>query len=686
MNIWHLGLAAVAVAFLATHAQARSYCPPTPCSNQLKQNKNGEYVIKDVCDLEGIPANATGTYVLTQNIDANCTKDWNSGHGFAPISGAFNGWLKGNGHWINGLRVQWPLTHVGLFDTIGNGGGTAERIALTNVTINDYDGIPHDVGALAGVNLGYVTFAYVTGCVSSSANCVSIANNNFIGGLVGENENRIDGSYFNGEVVGRESIGGLVGGNGIGGIGGATIQNSGSSGNVVADGSGAGGLIGVEEGGVDSTYSTAAVKSANGTYAGGLVGELYYSASNSFSTGTVTSSSEVGGFIGGIGDPDHKQTGSLFDNYSIGRVVAAGSDIGGFAGYSNDNGTNANNYWDTEVSGQSFSALGTPETTKQLKAALLPGFDSSRWTLIPSVTYPFQILFNCLWGGSSAANCTQAMANPNRRDPACADTDKYFCSTVPPIMSLFEPPLSQFVLSDKQVSTHAGVYTIIPAGQTQLFEYSSVDMAETQVAYTNGLNYPAAALACAATSYTMLARLVGAIYSDAQVMPNKANICQIPSEPASNAHIDCLLGKDGAGFWPNSLNAYAQLKYGGSLNDADVELKLIRGQPVVLHGMTKSGANGATIFDHFVLATSVIKSGDSVTRLVIIDPEIGMQVFVDVDANDSDVGAYHHAVFNPTGKGDVATFKKLAGYDLEIDQVPGGGPGTYTYLAWQNHT
>jgi hypothetical protein len=245
------------------------------------------------------------------------------------------------------------------------------------------------------------------------------------------------------------------------------------------------------------------------------------------------------------------------------------------------------------------------------------------------------------------------------------------------------------VLTSSQVSTHAGVYAVLPVGQKRLFEYSTVPHAETEVTYGKK-QYPAAAVGCLGTAYTMLARLVGSIYSGAQVRPNSSNLCQLSTESAATAHVDCLLDANGNGFWPTSLNSYAKLSDWVVLDDSAVEQDVEQGSPVVLHGIITNYVNGKPIglpFDHFIIATSVVASGTSISRLVVNDPELGMQVFIDMNSGDG--GTYRHAVFNPTGSGDLPNFQQLTGFDLEIDeQFDKKGnlvPGTYRSLNWQDH-
>ncbi len=145
----------------------------------------------------------------------------------------------------------------------------------------------------------------------------------------------------------------------------ASIRNVGISGKF--NGTGAtnvGSLVGSNAGTIANTYSYAAVDGTNATHVGGLVGE-------NIGTGSITSS------------------------YSIGYVKGTGAtQVGGLVGNNTSVGLITNNYWDTESSGQASSAIGTGQSTANLKASLLAGFSSSIWGLIPNISYPYLLAGN----------------------------------------------------------------------------------------------------------------------------------------------------------------------------------------------------------------------------------------------------------------------------------------------------
>ncbi len=146
-----------------------------------------------------------------------------------------------------------------------------------------------------------------------------------VGGLVGLNDGIITSSYSVGSIVGNYSVGGLVG------VNGGVITSSYSAGSVSGVGS-IGGLVGDNEsgGGIISSYSTCSV-SGDGTL-GGLVGYNLSSITSCYSTGLVSGGKSVGGFIG-----TNRGGGVLFS------------------------------FWDTMTSGQAESRGGIGLTTTEIQ-------------------------------------------------------------------------------------------------------------------------------------------------------------------------------------------------------------------------------------------------------------------------------------------------------------------------------
>jgi|GEM_PF-3501380 len=173
-----------------------------------------------------------------------------------------------------------------------------------------------------------------------------------IGGLVGSNENgsTIHQSYSSANMSGTLRVGGLVGQNS-----GSTITQSFATGNATGTSNQVGGLIGVQSG------------------AGADV-------SNSYSTGNVTGNSSVGGFIG-------------YSEQRISNSYTRSNTPAGDYGFGTSNGSfpATNSYWDGEVSSADATgsgALGTEKTTLQMKdQATYIGWN-----------------FSTIWGISSGAN------------------------------------------------------------------------------------------------------------------------------------------------------------------------------------------------------------------------------------------------------------------------------------------
>uniref|UniRef100_UPI001D012F8F beta strand repeat-containing protein n=1 Tax=Aliarcobacter butzleri TaxID=28197 RepID=UPI001D012F8F len=151
---------------------------------------------------------------------------WNSGN-------RFKGTFDGLGFTISDLKISRSGTdYVGLFGYTDNATTTIKNLGLVDV---------------------------------------AITGNNYVGGLVGRNENhsQIENSYVTGNVSGNWYVGGLVGVNSQG-----TIKNSYASGNVSGNYS-LGGLVGFNYSSqIENSYASATVTRLSGTDTefGGLVG------------------------------------------------------------------------------------------------------------------------------------------------------------------------------------------------------------------------------------------------------------------------------------------------------------------------------------------------------------------------------------------------------------------------------
>ena len=210
-------------------------------------------------------------------------------------------------------------------------------------------------GGLAGQSVSTtISESYATGDVSGAGR---------VGGLVGYHEDaKTSDSYATGAVVSQGSGGGLVGGS----IGSSEITNSYATGAVTSPYAG-GGLVGLNED--DSLIATSyATGSVVANLAGGLVGDNYSIIRDSYAYGPVTGTLYAGGLVG-----CNLEEGSILRSYASGEVsLASGVEddpqAGGLVGMNSADATATDSYWDTTVSRQTSSPVGTGHTTAELQA------------------------------------------------------------------------------------------------------------------------------------------------------------------------------------------------------------------------------------------------------------------------------------------------------------------------------
>jgi hypothetical protein len=232
----------------------------------------------------------TINYHLTANITYNMIDaTTNATVSFVPIGTdvtPYDGTFDGGGYTIDNLYINQPtMSYVGLFGKTGSGA------VLKNVMLEStYD---DGSGVLA-----------------------PIVGQNYVGGLVGENNGQIIDSYAKVPVQGNIYLGGLVGKNSVTG----TISNCFVASDVPIDitGSGrGGGIAGSNEGTINSVYSNANV-TLQSMSAGGLVGENINdtaSITNAYAVGNVGANSNVGGLVG------NNNGGLISHAYAVGNVT-----------------------------------------------------------------------------------------------------------------------------------------------------------------------------------------------------------------------------------------------------------------------------------------------------------------------------------------------------------------------------
>ena len=292
--------------------------------------------------------------VATDNTYANCyfvvTADINmSGVDFTPIgrdtSHYFRGLFYGGTNGYTGERVQRTITnltindssldYVGLFGYVWQNGNQYTRPTIEYITIGNSC-------SFIGKNcVGSVVAHGQDVTISHCYNYATVTGNDKVGGIVGYNFGAtvINGTTNHGAVKGHDYVGGIAGEADWGGLTGtddAIITNNGT----VEGNNYVGGIVGY----LWTTYSIVLATNQNQVvgknYVGGIVGGLKYrneynnSIAYSTNTGTIgntSSSSNVGGILGGCVD---NQIDFKIENCSNNGNIDAknASYVGGIAG------------------------------------------------------------------------------------------------------------------------------------------------------------------------------------------------------------------------------------------------------------------------------------------------------------------------------------------------------------------
>lgn len=294
------------------------------------------------------------TTVANEITYANCyfvvTADINmSGVDFTPIgrdtSHYFRGLFYGGTNGYTGERVQRTITnlaindstsdYIGLFGYVWRNGKQYTRPTIEYITIGN---------SCSFVGRNYVGGVVAHGqdvTISHCYNYATVTGNDKVGGIVGYNFGAtvINGTTNHGTVKGHDYVGGIAGEADWGGLTGtddAIITNNG----IVEGNNYVGGIVGY----LWTTYSIVLAKNQNQVvgknYVGGIVGGLKYhneynnSIVHSTNTGTIgntSSSSNVGGILGGCVD---NQIDFKIENCSNnGNIDAKNANfVGGVAG------------------------------------------------------------------------------------------------------------------------------------------------------------------------------------------------------------------------------------------------------------------------------------------------------------------------------------------------------------------
>ncbi|AJQ97796.1 hypothetical protein [Gynuella sunshinyii] len=361
---------------------------------------------------------------------------------------------------IRNLNLRGPLAKIYAGNRAGSLIGCIVQDGDENIIENNHSSVSVSGGHTIGGLIGNIFTSYSnTQIINNNATGV-VQGDNSIGGLIGNatvfSKNSfltISDNYRSGATYGDTDVGGLIGRystdlgatstvsygfvdgrvTGVENVGGligevhleaflnlniANVTTSHSYARVIAKGNNAGGLIGLVSitGEEDITRLYINTSSASGMvegidYVGGLIGALYANDTikqeNTYATGKVLGNQFVGGLIGYIGTSEFAQN-TFRNNYATG-TVRGNNDTGGLVGnlyvrdvgdwYSNGFVYTYGNYWDTETTRQSDSAIGDGYSSAELKCPQQPddptcmtilyhGWSPSIWYFGTSSDYP----------------------------------------------------------------------------------------------------------------------------------------------------------------------------------------------------------------------------------------------------------------------------------------------------------
>ncbi len=299
-------------------------------------NTGGLNGITDVYALQGLATSPTllsGSYVLSNNIDATNTLTWNNGAGFVRIGAAdaapFIGTLNGQNFVISNLYINSTTantTGVGLFGIAK--GVTIQNLTLLNPTVKSVTANSTQTGTLIGRLLSGSTATTITNVTLINP---VVVGGSLLGGAFGQVQFGDGGSNITISKVGvvNPTINAFA--NYIGGFIGST------------DASGFTLLM-------DQTYVAGGSIVSNGptNTVGGYGGNIASNVSNSYTTASITvdaGTSNFGGFIGRVA------FGSITNSYASGLMTGGnGTNKGGFVGQQ-DGGNYSGNFWDTASTG-----------------------------------------------------------------------------------------------------------------------------------------------------------------------------------------------------------------------------------------------------------------------------------------------------------------------------------------------
>jgi hypothetical protein len=302
----------------------------------------------------------------------------------------FKGVFDGNSHAVSNVAIS-GINRIGLFGIV-HPEAEVKNLAIENAIVAG----TNYIGGLAGVDNGKINTCSITG---------RITGNQYVGGLTGFNSDRVIQCYSIGEVTGTNYIGGLAGYNngdviqcysisevaGSRFIGGLTGFNTGDVSQCYC-----GGVNECYRGDVNQCYCSGQITITGDSFVGGIAGDnLGGSIINCYNLATVNSTSMAGGITG------YNYDGVIIKCYSTGKI-SGNEDVGGMVGDDRwcdhswippkcYHGTTLNSFWDIHTSEIATSDGGTGKTTTQMTNVNTyknEGWDFTNIWEMPRIGYP----------------------------------------------------------------------------------------------------------------------------------------------------------------------------------------------------------------------------------------------------------------------------------------------------------
>ena len=192
----------------------------------------------------------------------------------------------------------------------------------------------------------------------------SLEGKDHVGGLVGKVSGitNIKNSSFSGEIEGKNHVGGFV----AEVLEEVNIEQCSSTAQIIAQNE-VGGMIGIVKSSssgikIDRSYFNGSIEAKK--HVGGMIGKLDPTESNyiiidSYARGSLLGQNQVGGLAG-------KAEKLFIENYYFSGEIEGQNNLGGLMSSAGNNIESIGCYWDTELSGQTSSAIGTGKTTAEM--------------------------------------------------------------------------------------------------------------------------------------------------------------------------------------------------------------------------------------------------------------------------------------------------------------------------------